>query len=536
MKRLMIPLLLFFVLAVPALAMDDSLFEKNDVPTATWYVGQFDKLALEVTIPSGNGGVDSLNALTVVNAGNAYYAHGLQNLRLWADAGSPGFQGWGVDTDFGPGSSSGLQNSWVWNNLDVSIGAEGKRFFVSTEMWTTVPLTSVNYTVQLKIPELLDVNNNGFYDADDQGVFMESKNNGPLTDSVMNGPSQIISYANSDVEGPKVILNNISNNQVLTSSSYVIQGQARDQGKSSTEFVKIKISKVGGTAGELVLTDSLTDNYSSWRYVWTGIEDGTYKIQTQSQDFMGYLSSTTAITVVVNKGGELAQQYSSVSLDKNTAVANGSDTINVNVILRNGDDYPLKDKTVYLKEVRDSGDVIVKTSGSGALGKVVFALRAYDPSVGTYKITMDDEQIGQNFTLSFVEKKADDSSDYTEGRWIRIDGHPAVYFLDANNVRHAYPTQSVWESYFGTDFSKVEKVTATEMANYTLGKNVTFKIGTLMKLPTVTKVYKVESEGVIRWVTNEFVARAYFGVDWADKIRTIPDSFFTDYKEGADIY
>ena len=532
----MITLLLFFVLALPALALDDSLFEKNDVPSSTWYVGQFDKLAFDVIIPSGNGGVDSLKALTVVNEGNAYYAHGLQNLRLWADAGDPGFQGWGVDTDFGPGSSSGLQNSWAWNDLDINVGVAGKRFFVSAEMWTTAPTSQVNYYVQLSIPELVDANNNGLYDADDQGVFMESKNNGPTTSSIINGPSQIISYANSDVEGPKVILNNISNNQILTSSSYVIQGQSRDQGKSSAEFVKIKISKVGGTVGDLILVDSLTDNYATWSYNWTGIEDGTYKIQTQSQDFMGYMSSTSQITVIVNKGGELSQQYSSVLLDKNTAVANGSDTINVNVTLRNKDDYPLKEKTVYLKEIRNSGDVIVKTSGSGSTGKVVFALRAYDPSAGLYKITMDGEQVGQNFHITFVEKKADDSSDYTEGRWIRIDGHPAVYFLDASNVRHAYPTQSVWESYFGTDFSKVEKVLATEMANYTLGKNVTFKIGTLMKLPTVPKVYKVESEGVIRWVMNEFVARAYFGVDWADKVRAIPDSFFTDYTEGTDIY
>lgn len=535
MKRLLIPLL-FLVLAAPVLALDDSAFDKNDVATATWYIGQFDKLAFDFIIPTGNGGVDSLRALTVMNNGNAYYAHGLQNLRLWTDSGPVGFQGWGVDTDFGPGSSSGLQNGWVWDNLDVNIGPDGRRFFISVETWPRVPSVQTNYTVQLMIPELFDANGNGIYDADDRGVFLESKNNGPTSASITNGPNQIISYSNTDVEGPKVIFGNISDNQVITTSSYVIQGQARDQGKSSPEFVKIKISKVGGVAGELELVEALTDNYTTWSYVWSGMEDGTYKIQTQSQDFLGYMSSTTPITVIVNKGGELSQQYSSVLVDKNTAVANGSDTININVTLRNQDDFPLKEKTVYLKEVRDTGDVIVKTSGSGQTGKVVFALRAYDPSTGTYKITMDDEQVGNVFPISFVEKQADDSSDYTEGRWVKIAGHPAVYFLDANNVRHAYPTQSVWESYFGTDFSQVEIISATEMANYTLGKNVTFKIGTLMKLPTVPKVYKVESGGVIRWITNEIVARAYFGLDWADSIRTIPDSFFTDYKEGADIY
>jgi len=535
MKRLLIPLL-FLVLCLPVYAMDDGLFDKTDIPSATWYVGQFDKLALDVVIPSGNGAADTLKAITVVNNGSAYYAHGIQNLRLWADSGALGFQGWGEDIDFGPGSSSGVQNTWVWKDLDVSVGATGRRFFVSAEMWPTAVSTNTNYTVQLMIPELSDVNGNGLYDTDDMGVFMGSKNNGPVGGVVANGPNQIISYSNIDVEGPKVIMNNINNNQIITSSSYVIQGQTRDQGKSSAEYVKIKISKVGGSNGDLVLVEPLTDNFSTWSYVWSGMEDGTYKIQTQAQDFLGYISSSTPITVTVNKGGELSQTYSSVNLDKTTAVANGSDGINVNVTLRNQDDYPLKEKTVYLKEVRSGGDVVVKTSGSGQTGKVVFALRAYEPSTGVYKITMEDQQVGQSFTITFTEKSADDSSDYTAGRWIKIAGHPAVYFLDDNNVRHAYPTQAVWESYFGNDFSKVTTVSATEMANYTLGKNVTFKIGTLMKLPTIPKVYKVESGGVIRWVVSEAVARAYYGTDWSTKIKTIPDSFFTDYKEGPDIY
>ncbi len=535
MKRLMIPLLLL-IFALPVWALDDSLFEKTDVPTATWYIAQFDKLALDVVIPSGNGGNDTLKALTVLNNGTAYYAHGLQNLRLWVDAGAPGFQGWGIDKDLGPGSTSGMQNSWNWTDLNEGLGANGKRFFVSAEMWPNAPASAINYTVQLLIPELVDANGNGVYDPDDQGVFLESKNNGPTSSYLLNVSSQIISYSNLDVEGPKVIISNLTENQVVTTGSYVIQGQARDQGKSSAEFVKIKISKVGGASGDFDLVESLTDNFSNWQYKWINIADGTYKISTQSQDFLGYVSSTSAITVIVNKGGELSQQYSSVSVDQNTAVANGSDTININVILKNGNDYPLKEKTVYLKEIRPNGDSIIKTSGSGQTGKVVFALRAYEPSTGVYKVTMDDEQVGNNFNLSFVEKSANDSSDYTEGRWIKIQGHPAVYFLDADNVRHAYPTQAVWESYFGNDFSKVEIVSATEMANYTLGKNVTFKIGTLMKLPTIPKVYKVESGGVIRWVISETIARAYFGLDWADKIRTIPDSFFTDYKEGADIY
>lgn len=540
MKKYIISLLFFFI-ATPVFAIEAVDYIANDVSGEVWYVGQFDKLALDVVVPSGNpGGTDVLDAITVKNEGNASYSSGIKELHLWLDYGTEGFQGWGTDVDLGAGTYTGPQSGWYWENLDVAVPSNGRRLFVSVDVWKTPPVSNVNYTVQLAIPQFNDVNGNGEFDFDDAGAFMASKNNGPVGSLVKNFTNQTIGYANSDVAGPTVILTNLKNDQVLTDSSYVIRGEARDQGNSSPEYVKIRISKDGEPTAGLKEVNILTDNYSTWSYDWDNISDGIYYVQTQSRDFLGYESSTTSITVIVNKGGELSQEYSSVSVNKTTAYADGEDSIDVSVTLRNQDDYPIENKTIYLKEIREDGDVTIKSSGSGTIGQVLFSLKATEPTSGTFKITLGEESVGSPFTITFLELPApapvvEGVIDYEVGQWIKLDGHSAVYFLDSENLRHAYPVQAVWESYFGEDFSRVNTIDATTMASYPLGRNVPFKIGTLMKLPTVPKVYKVEEGAIMRWVKTEQVAAANFGANWASLIKIIPDSFISDYTVGPDI-
>jgi len=125
--------------------------------------------------------------------------------------------------------------------------------------------------------------------------------------------------------------------------------------------------------------------------------------------------------------------------------------------------------------------------------------------------------------------------DYTVGKWVKLANASAVYFLDSNNVRHAYPTLKVWQSYWGNDFSKVKVISDTEMAGYSLGRNVPFNVGTLMKIPSVPKVYYVAENAVLRWVTTENAAIVHFGSDWAKTVKDLPESFFTDYTIGTDI-
>ena len=148
-------------------------------------------------------------------------------------------------------------------------------------------------------------------------------------------------------------------------------------------------------------------------------------------------------------------------------------------------------------------------------------------------ITADNDIIKDVSTITFNE--VDNFIDYTNGSWLKTKSSKAVYFLDKKNVRHAYPTQAVWESYFGTDFSAVKIISDAEMATYALGTNVPFKFGTLMKIPSVKKVYYVSKNGVLSWIPTEEIAISLFGSTWAKKVKDLPESFWTDYTVGADL-
>jgi len=125
--------------------------------------------------------------------------------------------------------------------------------------------------------------------------------------------------------------------------------------------------------------------------------------------------------------------------------------------------------------------------------------------------------------------------DFMTGRWVKTIDHSTVYLLKNNGDRYVYPTQEVWESYFGDDFSLVELISADDLASYDLQGNVPFAAGSLISTPLNNKVYYVEAGAVIRWLTSEAVAEKYFGSDWRSLVVDLPDIFMTDYVEGPPV-
>ena len=111
----------------------------------------------------------------------------------------------------------------------------------------------------------------------------------------------------------------------------------------------------------------------------------------------------------------------------------------------------------------------------------------------------------------------------------------SVYYLGQDAKRYVFPTANTYKSWY-TDFSSVQTISATELASYTLGGNVTYKPGARMiKITTDPKVYAISAGGVLRWVQNEDTASALYGADWNKKIDDVSDTFFTDYSVGSPI-
>ncbi len=115
--------------------------------------------------------------------------------------------------------------------------------------------------------------------------------------------------------------------------------------------------------------------------------------------------------------------------------------------------------------------------------------------------------------------------------------HPckAVYFYGHDNRRHAFPNEKVYFTWY-SDFSSVQTVSAPFLASITLGGNATYRPGIKMvKFQTLDKVYAVALGGDLRWIKTEVAAGSLYGADWNKKVDDIPDTFFTDYRFGADI-
>ncbi|MBI4257141.1 hypothetical protein HY626_03755 [Candidatus Uhrbacteria bacterium] len=120
------------------------------------------------------------------------------------------------------------------------------------------------------------------------------------------------------------------------------------------------------------------------------------------------------------------------------------------------------------------------------------------------------------------------------------DGDPqtqydsAVYYVGADQNRHAFPNASVYHTWY-CDFSEVEIVTFELMSSLSLGENVTFRPGSLVKFQSTNHVYAVDLHGVLRWILTEELAQQLYGKTWAQQIYDISDTFFSNYSFGVDL-
>jgi hypothetical protein len=116
---------------------------------------------------------------------------------------------------------------------------------------------------------------------------------------------------------------------------------------------------------------------------------------------------------------------------------------------------------------------------------------------------------------------------------VKLATQNAVYAIDSEGQRHAFPTEWSYTSWFGKDFSSVNTITSEAIAHYPLGKNVTAKPGTLIKFMSDPRLYVVAAPQTLRWVRTEADAALWFGDEWASSVHTLPEIFFEDYSLGS---
>ena len=330
-----------------------------------------------------------------------------------------------------------------------------------------------------------------------------------------------------DILVPEVIFTNLEDNQILTESSFVIRGEARDDGGSGLREVSLCIDNncqvVSEPEGRAV----------SWQYEWNDIVNGSYDLSVRVVDNYSNRGASEHLTIEVAVPSDpvvFSTENSSTELLISEAEADGIDYVEVKATILDNYGQVMVNELISFNEVVDNNNNEIEERLTNAKGEVTFQLRSIVAGQKQLSLrTTSGATVADTLIVDFSEVTID--IDYTSGRWIKLPNQTAVYFLDSNDIRHAYSTQKVWESYFGEDFSSVEIVSASQMASYSLGRNVPFKVGTLMKIPSVPKVYYVSHNGRIGWIQSEAVAILMFGGDWADSVVDLPESFFPDYIE-----
>ncbi len=109
--------------------------------------------------------------------------------------------------------------------------------------------------------------------------------------------------------------------------------------------------------------------------------------------------------------------------------------------------------------------------------------------------------------------------------------HSGVYMVYADGTRSVFPNEATFNSY-GYSFSNVVTVNDDQLQKLALSTRVRMKAGSLIKLQYDPKVYKVDSDGTLHHVPDEFTAEIQYGANWATKIVDVSDAFWGDYLVG----
>ncbi len=112
----------------------------------------------------------------------------------------------------------------------------------------------------------------------------------------------------------------------------------------------------------------------------------------------------------------------------------------------------------------------------------------------------------------------------------------AVYYYGNDGKKHAFPTESVYMSWFSS-YSNLKIISPQQLRAMPTGENVTFRPGTaLVKFSGSSTVYAVEKGSVLRPIATESAARAIYGSSWTRYVVTVVGSLKRDYSIGSTIY
>ncbi len=111
-----------------------------------------------------------------------------------------------------------------------------------------------------------------------------------------------------------------------------------------------------------------------------------------------------------------------------------------------------------------------------------------------------------------------------------------VYYYGADGKKHAFPTESVYFTWYSS-YANMMTVSQSYVNALPTGGAVTYRPGSvLVKFTGSTTVYAVADGQVLRPIMNEAAAKSIYGSNWNASVVTISASYKSNYNIGAKIY
>ncbi len=119
-----------------------------------------------------------------------------------------------------------------------------------------------------------------------------------------------------------------------------------------------------------------------------------------------------------------------------------------------------------------------------------------------------------------------------QGTLVKLNNDPKVYYINTNNQRYLIPNLNTFKSWF-KNFNSLTIITPQTLASFEYLGRLTVKPGKLVQFKNSNKVYAVEPEKTLRWITTGQIFKD-FGYDFK-KIIHLPEEDFQYYTLGEDL-
>lgn len=490
------------------------------------YLRDFDVLALDFSIASQAG--DTLKALSLAKTGTAREGIDYTKVSLWADRGDAGFQGWGYDQHLTNGTF--VSGQWVFSPVNALFVSGSQRFFVSIE---TGNLPG-DKTLQFSLLAGGD-DGDGNYETGEQGIFLGSQVIAQIPEpSYSNSVS--IKDDKADRTAPKAMISgvsvNVSTPTMLTveAGQVTITGESRDRNGTNVADVRLIVN---GQNVQAQMTDTA---FAKWKaiYVPTQLFE-TLTLEVFATDGSREYTSPKYYAFIDNRQVEAVK--SSVSVDQDRLIVGESTT--VRVIVRDADGTPLPNRSVSFTPLRIEDDLsspMVVTDDAGT-ATVTVTLQSFGTSQLSAKVGA--VEIG---SVSITVLNADDvvpppvvvEEEFSYGDLVK-GSLAAVYYYAKDGKRHVFVSSDVYASWYGTNFSAVKTISDADLASIPLGTPVSFKPGSLIKVPSVPAVYVVDVGPVLRHIETEAIAKELFGETWNKQVRDLSEALLFGYDMGISV-